>query len=413
PAPPWQGGAPADAAASAGWLAAQLAANGDVLPGAAGADWGLTIDALLGLAATGLGADQAAATAAKLAASGEAYIGAAGDPAKWAAVAKMALALQVAGLDPAAFPASPVPRNLIAELRAAQNADGSFGAGDMAFTHPLALIALARTDGGAPPARVDWLAAQRCADPSNAAYGSYGWAAGCGAADPDATAMAIQGLAAAGVGSQEPALADAVAWLRARQDAATGGFAGSYSGPNANTTGLAASALRLAGAQAAALAAGPASLDTAAAFIGGLTLSCAQATASGAAIKVADVGAIAFDADGLAEAEQYGLDQTNTDQFRRSTAQAVLALGGPALAELTLAGAAGAAPAATCAPAGAPAGSGDAAGSAASGGGSGQLAVSGAAWPAGGLGLLAGLLALSGAALLARRRAMLEGQARR
>ncbi|MDR2453953.1 MAG: hypothetical protein LBD51_05315, partial [Bifidobacteriaceae bacterium] len=38
PAPPWQGGAPADAAASAGWLAAQLAANGDVLPGAAGAD---------------------------------------------------------------------------------------------------------------------------------------------------------------------------------------------------------------------------------------------------------------------------------------------------------------------------------------------------------------------------------------
>ncbi|MDR2566403.1 MAG: terpene cyclase/mutase family protein [Bifidobacteriaceae bacterium] len=330
------------AAAAAGWLGRQLAASGDVLIGNGVTDWGLTVDALLALAATGVGADQAAATAAKLGASGEDYIGAPGEiGAKWAAVAKLALALQVAGLDPAGFQAGGAARNLVADLRGALNGDGSFGTGDNAFSHPIALIVLARTDGGAPPAAVNWLAAQQCADAANPAFGSFGWAPDCSSPDPDATAMAIQGLIAGGLAPGSQPVADAAAWLAGLQES-DGGFPSPWSGANANTTGLGASALALAGGHDSAV-------QAAAGYAGGLQVTCGTLATAAAALTEAQVGAIAMDQAGLEEAVEFGIDQVNGDQFRRATAQAVFAFGTPPLAALTLDGAAAALPAASCA----------------------------------------------------------------
>ncbi|MDR2252944.1 MAG: hypothetical protein LBD97_03645 [Bifidobacteriaceae bacterium] len=402
--PPRETAAPPNAAAAAGWLVAQLTASGGVFETGSATDWGLTIDAVLALAAAGVGADAAASAARELWQSGDAYIGAAADIAtKWPAVAKTALALQVAGLPPATFPAGPGYRNLIVELRGVQNADGSFGTGDTAFTHSLALIALARTDGGVPPVTVDWLVAQRCDDPDNADFGSFGWVAGCGAPDQDATAMAIQGLVAAGLASAP--LHDAVQWLASKQDVTTGGFPSSFGGPNTNTTGLAVNSLRLAGAADAGAA-----LGAAAAFVGGFTVACADVSAAGSVLTLADVGAIAFDAAGLADAAEFGLDSANTDQFRRATSQALLALDAPGLVDLTLAGAEPAAPGATCDAAPPTPGTEPSDGSGATGatptdGGSGaadQLPLTGA--QARGMGLAAALLVTAGVALAALRR---------
>ena len=59
-----------DAVAAAGWLGRQLAAGGDRFT-----DWGVTEDAVLALAAAGVGGDQIAATAGKVLDSGDDYIG--------------------------------------------------------------------------------------------------------------------------------------------------------------------------------------------------------------------------------------------------------------------------------------------------------------------------------------------------
>jgi hypothetical protein len=330
---------------AAAWIGGQLAASGGVLALNGSTDWGLTIDALFALAATGVGADQGAATAAKLYASGEAYVGAPGDIAsKWPAVAKLTLALQVAGLDPAALPSGGVgggARNLVADLRGVLGADGSFGSGDTAFSHAIALIALSRTDGGVPPAALSWLRSQQCADQTDPAFGSFGWSPGCGSPDPDATALAIQGLVAGGLAASDQSVSSAAGWLAAKQEA-DGGFPSSFGGANANTTGLAAGTLALVG--------GYDTVESAAAgYVGGLQITCATLTVPGSVLTEPAVGAIAFDQTGLDEAVELGLDEVNTDQFRRATAQAVFALGAPGLAALTFDGAAAALPSVTCA----------------------------------------------------------------
>ena len=53
--PAYSASADGDALAAAGWIGRQLEANGGVLPGASGTDYGLTIDAIFALAAAGVG----------------------------------------------------------------------------------------------------------------------------------------------------------------------------------------------------------------------------------------------------------------------------------------------------------------------------------------------------------------------
>ncbi len=330
-----------DALAAAGWLGRQLAANGDRFT-----DWGVTEDAVLALAAAGVGGNQIAATAGKVFHSGNAYIGDPADTvASWSRIAKTALVLQVAGLDPTAFPDGAGQRNLIAELRATQNADGSFGAAgtDFPLVHALALLVLARTSAGFPASTVSWLEGRQCTVAGDANVGAYGYGAtGCDGVDVDGTALAVQALDAAGLEHGAPAIADARTWLIGQQDASGGMPAGFGGGLNSNSTALAGQAfLGLGDAAPAASAAG---------FVGSLQVSC-TIIAGHDALDPDTAGAIAYDSAGLAEAQEFGIDDTNGDQWTRATSQAILGLGTPTFGEISAAGATPALPAApACAP---------------------------------------------------------------
>jgi hypothetical protein len=347
PAPPSAGrpSSDPDVLASAGWLGRQLATSNGVLGNTFDLgdgpvffpDWGLTEDALFGLAAAGVGKDQIDATANKIWNSGEDYIGPPGDSSSWKYVAKTAFALQVAGLDPTKFPDDGTTRDLLTELRSAMNADGSFGTGDFPLAHALALFALARTEGGVPPASVTWLEGQQCEKGTN--KGAYGFS-GCDGVDIEGTALAVQALQAAGVPTGDAPIADAASWMVGQQDA-QGGLPSSFGLLNTNSSGLSAQAWLGIGQQApAAKAAG---------FIGSLSVSCTSLT-SGTGFVDDDLGAIAYDESGWEAAATGGIADS-VGQWQRASAQALLGLGLPTFANITAAGAAADLPAAPdCSP---------------------------------------------------------------
>ncbi len=317
---------------AAAWIGRQLAQDGGVFPSLASPDWGATIDGLFALAAAHVGGDQIAATAAKLYASGAAYIGTPDAmSASWSAVAKMVLALEVAGLDPTVFPTDTGTRDLIADLRGTLNADGSFGSvgTDNIFVHPLAMIALSRTDGAVPAQATAWLQSQQCSDQASPSLGSFGWATACDATmtDPDSTSLAVQAFLAAGLAETDPAVARAETWLVAQQNTA-GGFE-NFGAANSNSTGLAVQALQ---------GSHPEVVQAAQEFIGSLQITCDTVAANGA-LTAADRGAIAADSPSLTAALGTGLDQAAAERFFRATAQAVFGLGAPGLASLTSTGA--------------------------------------------------------------------------
>ena len=129
-------------------------------------------------------------------------------------------------------------------------------------------------------------------------------------AQVDATAVATLQLAA--IGGNAGAITNAKAYLTTTQQAsgAWGGGAGT-SAANANSTGLAATALG----------------DTAASVKAATWLRDRQATYYDACTKLSSaVGAIAYDDAGLATGRSAGISKTNRDEFRRATAQALPAL---------------------------------------------------------------------------------------
>ena len=72
---------------------------------------------------------------------------------------------------------------------------------------------------------------------------------------------------------------------------------------------------------------------------------------TGSLLTVADVGGIAYDATGLQDANEFGIDSISVDQWRRASTQAILGLGLPAFDSITAAGADPELPAApTCEP---------------------------------------------------------------
>ncbi len=308
--------APADAALE--WLGGEIVANDGLLTITFGEDTfpdpGLTLDAVLALAAgghaTSPGVDSAAAA---LPGQMPDYItGFAGGTARAAgATAKTLLTELVLGRD-----LSPT-FELEADLRSLLTAEGTnagrfqdregFGDFSNGLGQALAVLALDRTSEGVPAPAIDFLLAQQC---DNGAFLLYYAEAGgsctdASGSDPDATAFALMALAA--VPSTEAvatAIDDAVAYLLGQQDA-SGGFLGTGA-VNANTTGVAAAALRAVGQ------AGPA--DAGAGFLATLLLtdSCA------------DLGALAYDPASFAG----GL--TDRSQWVRATAQGALGLGLPA-----------------------------------------------------------------------------------
>ncbi|MEJ7650663.1 MAG: prenyltransferase/squalene oxidase repeat-containing protein [Nakamurella sp.] len=335
------------ALAAAHWLGEQLANAPNGLFGNVDfPDYGLTVDALLALAAAGVGGDLIAATATKIENSGEDYIGAPDETASnFARIAKTALALQVAGLDPTAFPSADGPRNLIADLRGTLNADGSFGGSDFPFVHALAIYALARTPEGVPAAAISWLQGAQCTTAGNDNFGAYGYGGTdpCSGVDGDGTALAIQALAAGGVPTSGPSIKDAAAYLTSIQGA-NGGVPSSFGGINTNNTGLAAQAL-----DRVQLA--PSATARMATFVSTLQVQCATLENSGDRFSSKDLGAIAYLDDGGFDSPITTPDFDNRDQWIRASTQAVLAYHLPSFDRITAVGAQSTLPAApTCAP---------------------------------------------------------------
>jgi len=326
--------APSPQAASAlAWQAAQLAANGGSMPGftAGSVDWGLTADAVLAYVAAGAADDPAAIAATDLlVADVDAFttwepdqsgVRIVGTTAKLLLVLEgMGRSTTVDGVD------------LSAEVRSLMATDGpaagrftdrvpdpTFDASN-GFGQAMAMLALAPTADGVPAPAATFLLEQQC--PAGGFRLNYLGTAGCDtddAADSDATAVAVQALLASPRSTAvTDALGRAVGWLISRQDA-SGGFGGT--GPtaalNANSTGVIAQALRAAGSTAAA--------DKAATWI----VSQAQIAATSAAgtPAAADVGAIGYNAAARDAALRGGIRAQAADQWRRTTAQGVLALG--------------------------------------------------------------------------------------
>ena len=330
---------PDPGAAALDWIEAELVADEGVLTssfddgmGGIGSfvDYGLTIDAILALAAGGRGGDEVATVADGLVEDAVAsYITNSGfgfpDERFAGATAKAMLVAQVQGEDPTAFGGFDLEDELRALLQTAGPDAGRFSdlvdpenefGGDFSngFSQALAIMALARTGGGVPASAVTFLLDQQC--PGGGFRGNYTANGGCtadSAATVDATAFALQALVAmAPTCATRQAVTAAVESLVAGQNP-SGAFGGE-SGSNTNSTGLAAVALRSLGETDSA--------NEAAAFIAGLQLEAGD-----------DVGAVALNAAGLTSAGD-GIQVLERDGFRRASTQGVLAFGLPGYAEI-------------------------------------------------------------------------------
>jgi hypothetical protein len=253
------------AAAAAGWLTGQFIDDED--PDRDGArlqttfdfgagpqtsdDPGLTIDAVLGLAAAGLGADEIADAAAWLDhPRGVASYAGDGDPTIYAgATAKLILLAGTVGADPRDFG----DEDLIDRLEGLESEDGRFadafdpddewGADwSNTITQSLAIVALERRAGGASQDAVEYLAAQACEDGGFPLQLSDDPAqrSPC-ESEVDATGFVVQALVA---GDATAAAEAAAAWLVTIQ-AGDGSFGSEDAARNSNSTGLAAAALDL------------------------------------------------------------------------------------------------------------------------------------------------------------------------
>ena len=289
-------------AAAAGWIAARVPAG--VGPGS-------LADAIFAYAATGTGADAAAAALTRLESGVDGYILDSGGALVPGSLAKTLLAVQVAGGNPAAFGG----HDLETDLRGLQITTpgpnlGRFGAAGN-LDQALAILALARTSGGVPARAVDWLVAAQC---PNGDYQWDGTCPGAGAEDPDTTALALEALLAGGATTAAATSTQLLLHIQGSD----GSFSSSGTA-NTNSTGVAGQALRASGHTAAA--------DAAAAFVLTLQYGCNA--------PAADRGAFRWAA-------------SNAGLLIFSTPQAVLALGAPPLNNLSIAGASPAAPILDC-----------------------------------------------------------------
>ncbi|MET0903670.1 MAG: prenyltransferase/squalene oxidase repeat-containing protein [Acidimicrobiales bacterium] len=319
------------AVGAADWLATELEAKNGMLTVSFGgpefADQGLTIDAILGIIAAGRGDDPAVGVA----------LDALADPANLVpyitgfstiatdrsanAVAKTLLVERIAGVD--ASDAYDLEADLRGLMEAAGADTGRFsdlGASNFAngIGQALAILALDRTPGGSPTAAIDYLLDQQCSDGSFRLY-QFGYTLDFGPpavtvdthtcedpaeGDPDATAFALMALRAVPSTPDVASAIDGAIDHLLGQQQPSGGFLGTGA-VNSNTTGLAASALRAVGEEAAA--------DAGAAFLADL-----QDTGC------ADLGSIAYDQTAFAA----GI-AADRGQWTRATAQGVLGLGLP------------------------------------------------------------------------------------
>jgi hypothetical protein len=305
------------AAAAAGWLAGQLT-DGDHFETEFGGvkypDQGLTIDAVLAFVAAGVAGDSVTKAVDWLAqpAIMDGYLGDGTVESYVGSTAKLAYLAQVVGEDPTSFGGVDLLDRLSDLLQPSGQYQDTTKYTDYSnvFGQSLAILALARTPGGAPASAVQFLADTQCDDGGFPVF--YG---PCTTSDTDGTATAVQALLAAGATAKA---AEGLPWLVAQQDGATGGLSGTGAtkGLNANSTGLAAQAFRVSKMDSQA--------DRAVAFLKTLQVGCAG--------PVEHAGAIALNPlDPAVPGSGFQLGNAP-----RATTQAVLGFTGIGLADLKL-----------------------------------------------------------------------------
>jgi len=317
------------AEAGAGWIASKLVGGNHLevtFSGSSFPDYGLTADAIFAFDAAGVAQDAASHATDYLEANVGSYVGDGTTESYAGALAKLVNVAAAQGVDPTSFGG----RDLVAELTALEcgtpsrsdcpagdagrfsdkSAYGDFSNG---IGHSLALIGLERaTSTGPSVASVTFLIGQQCDD---GGFPEVFNAATC-TSSVDTTGFAAQALLLAGPAAAAAAQ-DAIAFLKSVQNT-DGSFTGNGS-DNSNTTALAAQALTAAGESAAAASARQ--------FIASLQ--------SGCSASAPNRGKIAYDAAG------------GGDDLRAST-QAVPALAGVPLGQITSEGAAAEAPTLAC-----------------------------------------------------------------
>ena len=329
---------PSAAAVGGGWLAGQL--SDGLLEGPFGPDYGLTIDAALGLDAAGgreasvqTIASAMAARVGQYVAYGYTYEGVDYSGEVAGATAKALTLAQTADRDPATFGGVDLVQRLDSLVStdsgtAGRIFDTAQGDPDYAYANTIGQAFAARGLTAAGSARAEdataFLLQQQCSAGffrlSFAAPGAEdqscdgGVADGDSPADPDVTSLAVIQLADQ---AAEPAVATALgraeAWLLAQQRA-DGSFGGgpSTEAPNSNSTGLAGWALGLRGHTTEAA--------RAALWVRGLQASDLAPCTTG---LTGETGAIAYDAAAFETGGTEGITEASADQWRRASAQAL------------------------------------------------------------------------------------------
>jgi hypothetical protein len=311
-----------DSGTAGHFLAGQLQTGGDHFTVTGYADYGATIDAVLALdaAKTGQGeAGRATSYVVKNAAAYNSY----GTALYAGATAKLLVFAQAQGLPTARY---------LTQLKSLEQPTGQFqdrpATQDYSNTigQSLAIVGLTRA-GQSDASAVSFLAKQQCAD--GGFRMSFTGSACTG--DTDATSLAVQALSAAG--GHQAEIAKAASFIASKQQA-NGGVVepASQASANANSSGLAAVAFTLAGRTAEATKAKN--------FVSSLQLGCSAPSALR--------GAIAFDQKGFQALKAKGAKAAPSDQERRASSQALLALDPQPYLTLR-AGGATVAPALTCA----------------------------------------------------------------
>ncbi len=247
---------PTAAGYAGAWLAARLDAQVP-MENFGAPDWGVTLDAALGLVAAGAGGDQVDAVWAALVEDREAAVAPGGVDAP-GRLARVILLARATGADPGSVGAEP-GADMIARLEATRRVAGAdvglFGAGnptyDGAFRQGYALAALVAVGVTPDPTAVEWLLAQQCgADGDPGAWMPYRSdlsvpcafdAVGFVGPDTNATAAAITGLAA--VGGETEVIDAALDWLDGVQEVDGGWGQMVGFGTDPNSTALVIQAL--------------------------------------------------------------------------------------------------------------------------------------------------------------------------
>jgi hypothetical protein len=305
----------------ADFLTRELRAGGGLLdyPGTDQADLGVRADAILGVLAARSGRTQVAASTTAIEASADDYLGPTFGATELYAgpVAKLAILAAATDRDPRAFGG----HDLIADLAALESVDGRFADrtaytdSSNTFTQALGIIAQVRA-GISPSAKsVNFLVAQQCSD------GGLRMTPGAEpcVSDPEAASMAVTALSAAGSHAAESTAALDYLARRQGSDGGLGGGVGA-SAVNANSTGLAGMAFRLGDRREAWRAA----------------QSYLMSVQFGCDAPDSLRGAIAYNAAAFDALTAAGSSAVATDQERRASAQAVLALGQDSLVDLTI-----------------------------------------------------------------------------